>query len=274
MNVISCSRRSDIPRYHPDWLEARLAEGRAVFRAPGGIRSVPLYPARVHSIVLWSKDYGPVLARKGLLGRLERLNPYFHFTITGLGGSAWEPGIPRWEETVLQLRELARLFGPERVNWRFDPVVHWTGPDGDVRSNTAGFDEIARAVVSAGVSSCVFSFASPYRKSRRRIEAAGLSLLDPDDSGKSEVAGMLASRAAAAGIGLASCAGARWEGIGGIGKSSCVDGARLSAMAPGRPPADTAGDASQRKECGCTRSVDIGSYAQRCIDPCLYCYAN
>jgi hypothetical protein len=55
-----------------------------------------------------------------------------------------------------------------------------------------------------------------------------------------------------------------------IEKASCIDGRYLSrlfnALIDTRP-------AATRKECGCTKSVDIGAY-DTCGHGCVYCYAN
>jgi hypothetical protein len=55
-----------------------------------------------------------------------------------------------------------------------------------------------------------------------------------------------------------------------IKKASCIDGTRLSGLFD--VPFDTR-PAATRKECACTRSIDIGAY-DTCAHGCVYCYAN
>jgi hypothetical protein len=55
-----------------------------------------------------------------------------------------------------------------------------------------------------------------------------------------------------------------------IHKASCIDGRRLSLLFG--TPLDTRAAAS-RKECACTKSIDIGAY-DTCGHGCVYCYAN
>lgn len=275
MNVISCSRRTDIPRWHLEWLERCLAQGFAEFIAPrGGRRKVSLLEVDVHSLVLWSKDYSLLLADAGLKKRLQRLNPYFHFTITGLGGSLWEKEIPSRDSCLDQLRQLSASFGPERVNWRFDPIIHWQ--DGEIiHSNLILFDEMAAAVAEAGVRRCTFSFACWYRKSRTRTGRAGIKILDPGEPEKLSACAELAEMAAAKEIDLFVCAQPAWAGLSGIESSRCIDAELMMQLRHGGEEPDRTKDVSQRRDCLCSRSIDIGSYSQRCGGShCLYCYAN
>ncbi len=273
--VISCSRRTDIPRCYSGWLEEKLVAGGVIFKAPrGGVRSVSLEAEAVHSLVLWSKDYGPLLKRPQLLRRLHDLNPFFHFTITGLGKSAWEPDLPAWRESVAQMKRLVKEFGAARVNWRFDPVLFWPAAGGR-RTNLTLFARLGAAVADLGVSGSTFSFAQWYRKSSRRAQREGIDYIDPEPAEKLEAAAVMAAGAARLRIRLASCSNDVLLAVPGIYKGCCIDGALLNGLRGDGLAASMARDESQRRDCGCTRSIDIGSYTQRCSGPaCVYCYAS
>ena len=55
-----------------------------------------------------------------------------------------------------------------------------------------------------------------------------------------------------------------------VQKASCIDGQYLSRLF--NIPLDSPPTAL-RKECACTKSIDIGAY-DTCAHGCLYCYAN
>ncbi len=80
--------------------------------------------------------------------------------------------------------------------------------------------------------------------------------------------------ASAFGLKLFSCSQDFLAEVPGIEPSSCIDGRLLQSLHPGGEPVSLAKDKTQRLECRCTESVDIGSYTQSCPHSCLYCYAN
>lgn len=275
MNIISCSRRTDIPMHYSNWLEECLTSGQVTFSKPRvGINPVSLNPEDVHSLVLWSKNYDPLWRRRGLRRLLRQLNPFFHFTITGLGGSIWEPSVPEWPQAVATMSSLARSFGAERINWRFDPVVFWD-EHGCSRSNVDLFTQICSRVASLGIATCTFSFAHWYAKSSRRSGKAGIEYIDPPPEEKISWSEKMVQIARASGISLSSCSNEALETVAGVSKAHCIDSGRLSALREDGLTASRAKDQGQRRDCGCVKSVDIGSYAQKCgQNHCAYCYAN
>jgi hypothetical protein len=275
--VVSASRRTDLPAFFPDALAGFLRDGKARVLGPSG-RSyeVDLRPESVHTLVLWSKDFGNLLAdRSGLKGLVSKYEQaYFHFTITGLGGTRIEQGAPLPEKAVAQLPKLVAAAGsPARVSVRFDPVVFWR--EGErVLSNLGFFDRLAPRVSDAGVKDIRVSFAQWYGKAQRRAERLGFVFVDPDGSIKQARALELAATASKWDLALHACAQAFLAGVPGFRPSACIDGARLRGLHPRRAVISMKKDPTQRPECLCTASKDIGSYTLSCPHGCIYCYAN
>ncbi len=275
--VISASRRTDLVASFPEWLAGVLRARRVEVPGPrGGKRTVDLEPASVHTMVLWSKDFSNLLRNahglRDLMSAYDQL--YLHFTVTGLGGTAVEPGVPSWPEALRQIPGLTALAGdPRRVSVRFDPIVFWE-EDGETRSNIGLFAEVAGAAAAAGVRDVRISIAQWYGKAARRAEARRFKFLDPPVSVQRERALELAAIAAAKGLVLHACCQPQLAGLPGIRPSSCIDGALLEALHPRREPASQRKDRGQREACLCSESRDIGSYTQTCPHGCVYCYAN
>lgn len=271
--VISASRRTDLPMGYPGWLARAVHQGWVRAKPPWGGQEkvVSLSPEDVHTFVLWSKDYSRLLANRG--GLREALAVYdhifCHFTLTGLGGTPLEPGVPPWKEAMEQLLPVIRFVGhPRRVTVRFDPIIHWR-EDG-VRSNLPYAEEIFKESVRQGVKDVRISFATLYGKVLTR---PGWSWYDPPLEERLEIAGSLVDMGRSLGLTIYACSDHALEGVGAL-PSSCIDGRLLSELHPKGVVANTEKDRGQRKECSCTVSVDIGSYSQRCPGGCVYCYAN
>jgi len=271
--VISASRRTDLPLGYPGWLARAIHQGGVRVKPPWGGQEkvVSLRPEDVHTFVLWSKDYSRLLANRG--GLREALAVYdhifCHFTVTGLGGTPLEPGVPPWKEAMEQLSPLIRFVGhPRRVTVRFDPIIHWR-EDG-VRSNLPYAEEIFKECARQGLKDLRISFATLYSKVLKR---PGWSWHDPPLEERLKIAGTLVDMGRSLGLTIYACSDHTLEPVGAL-PSSCIDGRLLSELHPKGLPANTEKDRGQRKECGCTVSVDIGSYSQRCPGGCVYCYAD
>jgi len=275
--VISASRRTDLVAGFPEWLASALRDRRAlVLRPAGGARWVDLDPDHVHTLVLWSKDFANLTANRHGLRDLVRGydQVYFHFTITGLGGTPLEEGVPSPRRAIRQLGPLVEIAGhPGRVSLRFDPLVAWR-EGGREMTNLGAFAGLAAEADTLGIRTVRFSYAQWYAKARRRAARRSVDVLDPPDAVKLRSATELARLARERGLRLFSCSQAFLAAVPGVEPSSCIDGRLLQALHPRREPASAAKDGSQRRDCGCTESVDIGSYTQTCPHGCVYCYAN
>jgi hypothetical protein len=272
--VISASRRTDLPMHFSRWLAQAIRAGQVDVRQPysGRTRLVSLRPEDVHTVVLWSKDFSPMLGeRGGLRQALARYDQLFcHLTITGLGGSPLEPNIPPWTQVVEQLPELIEFVGhPRRATVRFDPIVHWRDL-GETKSNFPPAREILGRCAACGVQAVRISFATLYGKVRRR---RGWDWYDPPVAERLRITQELVSFAEPLGLTIYACSDHSLQDAGAV-PSSCIDGELLTELHPHDLPAQTGKDTGQRPECRCTPSVDVGSYTMRCPNGCRYCYAN
>ncbi|MFC1650925.1 DUF1848 family protein [Candidatus Latescibacterota bacterium] len=270
--VISASRRTDMPAHYLDRLTGFIKQGFADVRNPysGKTSTVSLRPEDVHTIVLWSKNFGNFL-EKSLFPNVSNIfkdfNLYFLFTINDM--PYLETGIPSLEDRLDQLNELAERFGPERIAWRYDPVIF--NSNGPV-SGAETFRRIGERIADSGVSRTIFSFLDIYGKIKKRDKELKLNLIDPPVENKIEYSSRIAGISRELGLTLESCCDDIGD-VGGITASSCINGNLLSALAG--VPARLRKDSGQRKSCTCTVSRDIGSYSEMpCPGGCMYCYAN
>jgi hypothetical protein len=265
--VISASRRTDLVAFFPDWLAQAIRAEKATVVGPSGrAYTVNLSPDQVHTFVLWSKNFEHVIANAcGLGDGLREYDQiYLHFTITGLGGTLVEREVPPSRAALQQLEALVALAGrPERVSLRFDPVIFWL-EEGKLKTNLGFFEELAKRAAAVGIPDIRFSFAQWYGKSRRRAARLGFPYVDPSLEQKRSHALHLSSVAGSYGLNLYCCSQDFLSDVPGIRPSACIDGRLLQGLHPESAPLSTVKDRTQRRECRCTESVDIGSYTQTC----------
>ena len=280
--VISASRRTDIPAFYMDWFMSRIDKGEFEVVNPYNRRvfTVPATTDKVHTLVFWSKNFGPFLSGnygEKLLKRGYHL--YFSFTVN-TENPLLEPNLPPLSERRRQLEGLSGRFGAESVDWRFDPICFYRTETGTVRNNLGDFSAISDIASRNGVRRCITSFMDHYRKIQNRIKPmAGFSFIDPPAEEKIEILLDLNRTAGEKDIRLHLCCEKELLSLlpenAGIKQSACIPNHRLKAIHGGR--ISLAKDKGQRIQagCGCRVSVDIGSYnLHPCRHNCLFCYAN
>lgn len=265
--IISASRRTDIPAFYGEWLLNRLREGSVLVRNPFNphqVSRVSLDPEAVDCLVFWTKNPAPLLAR---LAEIERLGHrfYFQYTLTACDRSL-EPHLSAKAERIATFRTLAERLGPERVLWRFDPIL-FTRSQG-LELLLREFSDLA-AKLRGHTRQCTVSFLSLYAKCRRNL--AGVDLFTPDDRERMAFVRRLVEIAAESDIVLRACCDPFLKEQCGIEAARCIDD-RLLAAILGHPVCISK-DKGQRPGCGCAASIDIGAY-NTCPHGCRYCYAN
>ena len=264
--IVSASRRTDIPAFHAGWMLNRLEEGFALTenpRNPQRLTRVPLQKGLTDFIWFWSKNPAPLLRE---LPRLDSFGiPYgFHFTLTP-NGPLTEPGTADKERLLKVFLALAERIGPERVIWRYDPILLAEGLS--VSDHIRLFGRMAR-ILRGITDRCILSFLDLY--TRNRTSLAGICR-PPEPEECLELARGFSEAAAQNGIALFTCAEAMDLSAFGIGHAACIDKA-LTERLSGHPIRAVKA-AGQRSLCGCAQSADIGAY-DTCPMGCRYCYAT
>ncbi len=280
--VLSASRRTDIPAFYMNWFMNGLDAGAFEVENPVSrrITRVPASPETVHTIVLWSKNFGPFL-RQGYAQELHRrgYHLFFHFTLNA-EDRLLEPRIPPLESRLEQMAHLARQVPPDAITWRFDPLCFYRCPGSRLRNNLEGFATIARRVAGLGITRCTTSFMDHYPKIDRRLHAhPGLRFEDPSLERRLEILLGMEAVCRSLGMDLSLCCEAELvtalPADSRIHPGACISHKLLLRLYGGTLSCKP--DRTQRRSqgCGCQQSRDIGSYRrQPCYHNCLFCYAN
>ncbi len=264
--IVSCSRRTDIPAFYSDWLFRRIRAGYACVRNPRSPRQVSeirLTPDVADGFVFWTKNPAPMLPR---LQELRDYAYYFQFTLTPYGRDL-EPNLPVKLKLLSAFRTLSDRIGPERVIWRYDPIIinkTWTA-DAHLRV----FETMAKILGGATRKVIVSFLDTDYRNVRRNSDTLAAEALTARE--RLSLAAKLRQIARLYGMEMNACAETIDLSACGIRPARCVDGELMERLLGCR--LDVSGDKNQRPACGCAESVDIGMY-NTCAHGCRYCYAN
>lgn len=280
--VISASRRTDIPAFYMDWFMARIEKGVFEVTNPYNQRVsiVPAAPENIHTIVLWSKNFGPLI-KNGFDKQLTKkgFHLFFNFTINSEIPEL-EPHVPPLRERLNQLKYLCDHFDPRSIHWRFDPICFYKNESGKTFDNLKDFENIYHTAADAGIRRCVTSFLDIYPKiTKRLISFPGLRFIEPSMQQKVDLLLNMEKRLLEKNIQLLTCCEkevlAMLPAHSTIKKNACIPNELLMEIYGG--DISTQADKGQRVKngCGCNVSADIGSYnLHPCYHNCLFCYAN
>jgi DNA repair photolyase len=272
--IISASRRTDIPAFFSSWFMERIREGNALVKNPfnpSRTKTVSLRPEDVDAIVFWTRNSEPLM--KHLKELDDRgYNYIFLYTITGYGPPL-EKKSPSLEKALEIFKKLSQKIGPEKNFWRFDPIVYVSGKGEEWIASC--FNKIARSLRNE-TQRVIVSFLDFYPKVVKRLKTVekecGFKVIDITHQNTivGKIAATLAELATTNNMEIFSCAEKEELAGFGIQPGSCIDGKALNRLFGRHLIIEK--DKSQRPQCRCTTSQDIGEY-RTCRHGCVYCYA-
>ena len=273
--IVSASRRTDIPAFYTQWFMNRIQAGYCTVPNPFNrkqISYVSLKPDDVEVIVFWTRNPSPLIP---LLEELDQLgyHSYFQYTVMD-NPRALDQNTPGLNGAIRTFKTLADRVGPQRVIWRYDPIVftHQTGVNFHIETYQKIVEEL-RGFTQRSVISVV----DIYRKASKRLrdlQSQGMEVVPYEGKSSKNFDKMMHSLARLAAenqMEIQSCAEELDLSPYGIQPGKCIDDGyihQIFGIEVGQKK-----DPSQRAECGCVVSKDIGMY-DTCIFGCQYCYAT
>jgi hypothetical protein len=275
--IISASYKTDIPTFYGEWLINRLRAGYCKMVNPYGrqIYTIDLSPEKVDGIVFWTKNIGPFV--KHLPEVQERGFPFvIQHTINGYPREL-EARVIDYERTIEHMRCLAGEYGPERLIWRYDPIIFSSLTD--YSWHQQNFEKLAMSLKGT-TDEVIISFAQLYAKTKRNMDNAAREHNFSWDTHKAgeesflelgcRLATELAQIAKEQGMQVKICSQEKFLQALGVVEARCIDAKRLERIS-GCSIMDKK-QKGNREECGCSASKDIGEY-DTCPHGCVYCYA-
>lgn len=266
--TISASRRTDIPAFYASWLMNRIRAGYCYYPNP-------VYPTKSHRVsllkedvsgfIFWSRHPAPLIPH---LSELDKAGFPYYFQYTVTGYPEYIDGItPSVETAVRTFQALSEVIGPDRIVWRYDPIILTT--DITAEWHRRNFRRLADAIGSSA-HHLVISIVDPYMKTQRRLGSAVNGVCYTIDA-YSDLLNWIAAEAAYRNLRVESCAEAALC-IPGIAPGRCVDAQLLNEIS-GSGVTSSLRLHKQREGCLCHFSVDIG-VNNSCGFGCKYCYAT
>ena len=271
--IISASRRTDIPAFYSEWFMRRIHQQYCLCVNPFNrhqVTQVSLQPEDVDALVFWTKNAEPLLSRLPELDA-RGYRYYFQYTLNGYG-ELFEPNLPELERCIETFLQLSERIGAERVIWRYDPVILSSRTDVSYHQQRFGY---ILERLQAATRRIVVSIVDDYRKAShnfKRLQVQGLTIqTDYRAEQLASLCTFMSEQAGRHNIPVYSCAESFDLTPFDILPGKCVDGDLIARLFNVQVKAGK--DRSQRRECGCLQSKDIGFY-DTCLHGCAYCYAG
>jgi hypothetical protein len=267
--IISASRRTDIPAFYTPWFIHRIRAGWCRVPNPfnpAQVTEVSLRPEDVDVIVFWTRQPLPMMPH---FEEMEDRGYRFYFLYTLMDNPREiDLNSPSLRSALRTFQRLADRIGPEKVIWRYDPIVLSSLTDSDFHKRT--FHYIS-GELEGHTRRCIMSAVNPYRKAKRRFMERGIELLSSEGQEFGNLVQFMAEEARNRGMEIFSCAQTLDLDDHGVKHGKCIDDEYIE-RAFGIKVSHKK-DPSQRKACRCVVSKDIGMY-DTCLFGCLYCYGT
>ncbi len=272
--IITVSRRTDIPAFYSNWFRKRLEAGYVFYPNPFSHKPVyvDLSPSAVKAFVFWTRNPKPLFKHLDYIDDKYYKRHYLHFTINGYP-KIFEKKSPDINYAISLAEYLAKRYGKNYVQWRFDPIIISDITNKNFILNK--FRYIAERL-NGIITRCYFSFVDLYLKTRRNLniisKKSGIKIYDVSLNEQVDLTKTLLNIARENNIKLYACTEDNLLNyIPELNKAHCVDLELINKYYLGEDLYKYK-ISPTRKECGCYESKDIGYY-DSCPFGCIYCYA-
>lgn len=273
IRLISASRRTDIPAFYGRWFMNRARAGFCAVPNPFNNKQISRVEIEPQNslIVFWTRWAAPFLDATDELQRLG-YRFYFQYTLVNYPTDI-DPKSPRFDKAIAAFRQLSDRIGPNRVIWRYDPILLSNVTNQDF--HLENFTRIAQRLDGA-THRVVISILDPYDRAAGRLSRLGEAKPEfryrPYEPERDELLlRQLARIARDQGLRVESCAEDIDLTTVGIDPGKCIDDHLIQQVFG--IVASHKKDKGQRNACGCVESRDIGMY-DSCLFGCAYCYAT
>ena len=266
--IISASRRTDLPAFYPEWTYRRFREGTVVVKNPfnpSQVSIISLLPEDVLGIVFWTRYFRPF--ERYLPFFTENYEFYIHYTLTNYP-RVFEPFNPPAEKVLENIALLSEKIGRERIIWRYDPIF-FTGrltPDWHMENFAFLYEKLKNYIGEIYIAALF-----PYKKTLKNLKKIGEEPVLRDDW-FIEVGSFIKKTSS---LPTYSCASPIFA-ISGITPGSCVNKEKFLKLLQDPAKKEELKKIrrnSTRAGCGCYESKDVGMY-NTCLFGCVYCYAT
>ncbi len=194
----------------------------------------------------------------GFIEHASKTNAIVHATITGHGGTIYEPKVPPISISKIQFEHLVNKIGPERVVLRIDPIIP---TDSGVAKAIFVYQQIHENMGKR--TRIKISFMDNYVHVKDRFTKAGIKPLDYFFHAPIELRKKIASYFPDAEI----C------GEPGFDCEGCVSKKDLEIFGIDISKVDPKIGGFQREECRCLAcKIEMLNNKRQCKSGCLYCY--
>ena len=203
-----------------------------------------------------------------------------HFSITGLGGTAYEPGVMKYNDLLDRIQEYIKQgLDPKCVTVRVDPIVPGVTKLSDV-------EEIVRRASEMDIKRIRFSILDAYPNTVTALERLGYNFetyygkradgkynFYPKREHQNTITDFMLSLKDKYGVTLGTCAEPLVRE--GISKEGCLSVSAVNNMLGTHIEDKGTDNNGSRKLCSCYGGkVDALKYNAACASHCIYCYAK
>lgn len=179
-------------------------------------------------------------------------------TITGLGGTIWEPHVPDYEDAMGGIGAL-QVEGIKTV-LRYDPIIP------EVNSSATAINKVLQLASSLGIRQVTTSVIDMYRHAAERIQAEGITLPFKNFTYErcNELIQVFCVLAQRANMETRICCEHGW--------SNERFGCDWPELLFTKEELLTLPRSAARQGCNCPKYRQLLTYADKCFHNCLYCY--